>query len=257
MYSQEELVQPFFFSGGNIGILLVHGFTACPVDMEPLGQYFSKIGYTVYAPLLAGHGTSPDEMKGTSWKDWVKSAAEGLYYIKEQCLKVVVIGHSMGGLISLLLASQGEAAAVVSINAPIIYRDKSLHFAERLLGKQEYVDKPHKESDISITKEGLPHFSYSKVPVECLVSLNKAITPVQNELRKIECPALIIQSLKDNTVHPRSGRMIEKSIRHRRKDVIYWSNEDHYLPLSAQRELLAEKTEHFLMKYNLSTKTHQ
>jgi carboxylesterase len=250
MYRKEELIKPFFFQGGEIGILLIHGFTACPIDMKPLGEKLNSFGYTVYAPLLAGHGLTPEDLKTTSWKDWERSAAEALGQLKGTCRKIIAIGHSMGGLIALSLAAQGKLDAIVSINAPIIYKERDYHFADRLLGKQEYVEKPGKQEEITVNSEGLPHFSYVKVPVECFVSLNKALTPIQNELRKIGCPALIVQSLEDKTVHPRSGRMIEKSIKHRRKDVIYWAKEDHYLPLSSQRNKLAEKIRIFLLKYN-------
>jgi carboxylesterase len=251
MYTKEELVKPFFCQGGEIGILLIHGFTAAPIDMKPLGEKLNSFGYTVYAPLLAGHGLTPEDFKNTSWKDWEHSAAEALECLKETCRKIVAIGHSMGGLIALSLAAQGKLDGIVSINAPIIYRERDYYFADRLLGKQEYVEKPGKKEEISVNKEGLPHFSYVKVPVECLVSLNKILTPIRNELRKIGCPVLVVQSLEDKTVHPRSGRMIEKSIKHRRKDVIYWSKEDHDLPLSPQRDKLAEKIRMFLLKNNL------
>lgn len=252
MYNKEELTKPFFFQGGEIGILLVHGFSACPVDMQPLGEKLNSFGYTTCAPLLSGHGLTPEEMRKTSWKDWVRSADQALEHLKETSGKVIAVGHSMGGLIALSLASQGKLNSVISINAPIVYRERGLHFVDRLLGKQEYIEKPKRDSEISINREGLPHFSYTKVPVECVVSLNKAITPVQNELRKIKCPSLIIQSLEDKAIHPRSGRMIEKSITNCPKDVIYWAKEDHYLTLSSQRNELAERIHSFLIKHNLS-----
>jgi carboxylesterase len=75
---------------------------------------------------------------------------------------------------------------------------------------------------------------------------------VQRELAKIHCPALIIQGLEDKTVHPRSARMIEKSIKNRQKDVIYWAKEDHYLILGRERQKLADKIKLFLSKYGLA-----
>ncbi|RNC27976.1 MAG: Carboxylesterase [Candidatus Dichloromethanomonas elyunquensis] len=250
-YKKEELIKPFYFPGGDSGILLIHGFTACPIDLKPLGEKLNSFGHTVSAPLLAGHGSSPEEMRETTWKEWTDSVLPAFSELREKCQKVAAVGHSMGGLIALWLAGQRMVDGIVSINAPIIYRDPNLHFADRLLGKQEYVDKPYKESEISVTQEGLPHFSYMKVPVASFVSFNNAIPQVQNELRRIVCPALVVQCLKDSTVHPRSGRMIKKSMKHRQKEITYWADQDHYLPLGSERDRLAEKIRQFLEKYSL------
>jgi carboxylesterase len=206
----------------------------------------NRAGYTVGAPLLAGHGATPEHLKNTSWEDWVASAILGLEQLKKRCAGVIAVGHSMGGLIALHLAAKGMAEGVVSINAPIIYRDNSLHHADQLLGIQDFVKKPYRENEISVSKEGLPHFSYVQVPVSSFVSLNQAIALVRRELSAISCPAFIIQSLEDRTVDPRSGRIIEEGIGSSFKKAIFWPGEDHYLPLSAQREELAVKIVDFL-----------
>ncbi len=246
MYTKEDLVEPFYFPGNETGILLIHGFTASPIDMKPLGERFRDWGYTVSAPLLAGHGRTPEEMRDTTWKDWLGEADNALVQMMKTCKRIIAVGHSMGGLIVLALAAQHKIDGLVSINAPIHYRDPEFHQAYYLLDKQEYLDKPHKSSEIKITKEGLPHFSYLKVPVKCFVSLNKAITSVQTELSKIKCPALIIQCLEDQTIHPSSGGFIEEKLGCQCKEVIYWENEDHYLPLSLARNELAQKIKHFI-----------
>ncbi|KUO64371.1 MAG: esterase [Gracilibacter sp. BRH_c7a] len=251
MYIKEELVSPFFFPGEQTGILLIHGFTAAPIDMKPLGERFRDWGYTVSAPLLPGHGRTPEEMRDTVWDDWIEEADKALTVMRETCQRIIAVGHSMGGLMVLDLATQHKIDGVVSVNAPIVYRDPELHEAYYLLGKQEYVYKPHKDSEISVTKEGLPHFSYLKVPVKCFVSLNQTITRVKNELSKIKCPALIIQCLEDQTIHPSSGGIIGNSIAHPRKEVLYWENENHYLPLSPARNDLAYKIKQFIVKYDL------
>lgn len=248
---KEEIVKPFFYPGGDTGILLIHGFTACPVDMKPLGENFRDMGYTICAPLLPGHGKTPEEMKETSWEDWVGEAERVVQNLRASCAKIVAVGHSMGGLMALALAAGQKVDGVVSINAPMVYRDPELHEAYYLLGKKEYVEKPNKNSELSVNREGLPHFSYLKVPVKCFVSLNQAISAVRGKLADIKCPAQVIQSLEDQTIHPSSGEIIEGGIPHPHKEVIYWQNEDHYIPLSTARFELAGKIREFLIKHGL------
>lgn len=251
MYRKEELIQPFSFRGGKSALLLIHGFTACPVDLRPLAESFREWGYTLTAPLLSGHGSSPEKLKETSWEDWAGEAAKALTVLRKNCTRVAAVGHSMGGLIALMLAARREVDAVVSINAPMVYCDADLHKADSLLGKQDYVLKPRKNTEISVNREGLPHFSYIRVPVESFVSLNKAISAVGNELEKIECPALIVQSENDKTVHPVSAEIINRKINHSAKEVIIWPNEDHHLPLSCARKELAAAIKEFLTKYQI------
>lgn len=49
---------PFILTGGDDGILLIHGFTGSPAEMRPLGCYLHERGLTVSAPLLPDHGTT-------------------------------------------------------------------------------------------------------------------------------------------------------------------------------------------------------
>ncbi|MDQ3108151.1 MAG: hypothetical protein M3Q68_10155, partial [Actinomycetota bacterium] len=70
--------EPFSASGGEHGVLVVHGFTGNPQSMRGLAQAFAAAGFTVELPLLPGHGTSVDDMLTTSWDDW-SAAAEQSY----------------------------------------------------------------------------------------------------------------------------------------------------------------------------------
>jgi len=247
IYHKEDLIRPFYFPGKRkTAVLLIHGFTACPADMRPLGEQLAEAGYTVCAPLLPGHGSSPEKMRETCWQDWLESVQEAARNLKKEASKVVAVGHSMGGLLALVLAEQGEVDGVVSINAPLIYRAEELLNMDELLGKREYVDKPHKTSEIEITKQGLPHYSYIKVPIAGIVSLNQAVQTVKEGLFRITCPSLIIQGTEDKAVHPDSAREIERALRCRQKEIVLWEGADHYLVLSSQREALGQKILNYL-----------
>ena len=40
-----ERAEPFYFPGGPVGCVLVHGFTGTPFEMRGLGEFLNARGY--------------------------------------------------------------------------------------------------------------------------------------------------------------------------------------------------------------------
>ncbi|MDQ3898118.1 MAG: alpha/beta fold hydrolase, partial [Actinomycetota bacterium] len=76
------------------GALLLHGLTGSTQSVAGLAAALVAAGFEVEAPVLPGHGTSPDELAGCGWDDWV-AAAEAAY--GRLALPVLAVGLSMGG----------------------------------------------------------------------------------------------------------------------------------------------------------------
>ena len=76
--TRNPLCRAFSMEGSREdGILLLHGFTATPGTMRPLGEALHRdTGFTVYAPLLPGHGLTPEEMAKTRWYDWFRASQQ-------------------------------------------------------------------------------------------------------------------------------------------------------------------------------------
>ena len=96
--------EPFAFPGGDVGCLLVHGFTGNPSSMRPMGEYLAGQGFTVVGPRLKGHGTRVEDMFDNTYQDWIASAEAGLDEIRKQCRTVFVAGLSMGATLAMHLA---------------------------------------------------------------------------------------------------------------------------------------------------------
>jgi len=48
--------EPFAFDGGDVGVLVLHGFTGSTQSMRYLGEgLHRRFGFTVSAPCLPGH----------------------------------------------------------------------------------------------------------------------------------------------------------------------------------------------------------
>ena len=82
---------------GDTGILLLHGLSGTPSEVEPLGTYLSEKGISTLGPWLKGHGTTPRGFGRNPWQDWAASAREAYEALRETCSKVFRGGSVHGG----------------------------------------------------------------------------------------------------------------------------------------------------------------
>ncbi|MDZ7725964.1 MAG: alpha/beta hydrolase [Candidatus Campbellbacteria bacterium] len=95
-------------------IVLVHGSWGSSAMWMGYTQSLSEKGWDVYALDLRGHGKSEGDVAGTTMKDYVSDIRQ---IVSEYDLEdPVVIGHSMGGLVTLMYARDYDASAVVAID---------------------------------------------------------------------------------------------------------------------------------------------
>ncbi|NBD35424.1 MAG: alpha/beta fold hydrolase [Chloroflexi bacterium] len=110
---------PFFYPGGERGVLLVHGYLTSPQEMRPLGAYLADSGLTVLGVRLAGHGTHIDAMDTVTWRDWVRSVEEGLARLRQTCTHVSLVGLSMGAALALYVAAQTPVERLILYAPPM------------------------------------------------------------------------------------------------------------------------------------------
>lgn len=209
---------PFFIKGcqKDIGVVLVHGYMAAPLEVRALAEYLGARGYWVYVPRLKGHGTSPEDLAARSYIEWVESVEEGYAIMSEVCRKVVVGGFSTGGGLSLYLASRAaNIAGIFAISPPLKLQDFSARFVpavnlwNRLMkkinvesGKKEFVEN-HPEN---------PQINYARNPISGIIELDRLMNQVEPGLADIAAPALVIQSYRDPVVNPEGAVKIFKKM---------------------------------------------
>ena len=239
--------EPFLLPGGDQGVLLVHGFTGSPSEMRLMGEYLNKIGFTVLAPRLCGHGTSPAEMAETKWLHWYSAVEDGYHFLKGLCRNIHVAGLSMGGLLSLKLAAEYPVAKVVSMAAPIYINERRLPLLPVYRLFRSYVPKKRKKMDV----DPLYSVGYDETPLASLSSLLELIKIVDGLLPAVTAPALIIQSCAEHTVRPHSASHIYKGLGSAEKKLIWLEKSGHVVTLDSEREQVFTYTASFLRGENL------
>lgn len=194
---------------GRTGIVVVHGFTANPVGTRPLGERLAAAGYTVEVVLLPGHGTSHRDLARTGYADWAGAVEQVLDDLAGRCERVVLIGHSMGGTISLDLAARRADVvdAVVVVN-PAIRAPRGV--LARVAGLLAPV-LPYVPRDLAglptndIARDGVEESAYALVPARAAASLLRELDRIRAGLLDVTAPLLVVRSPRDHTVDPRDA----------------------------------------------------
>ena len=242
-------LKPFFFPGGPTGCLLVHGFSGSPPEMRPMGEFLAGKGITVVGVRLAGHGTSPEEMARTTWRDWVASAEEGLQELKRRCRKVFAAGLSMGGLIVLHLAAHHSLKGVIAMATPAYIPDRRFRFLPLVQHFIRWV-KPEIKPDFTDPEAEKRISSYKILPTRCLVSLGQFLCLVRRELPQVKAPVLIMQGEKDHHIPQESARIIFERVGSEEKEIVWWPNSGHCITVDSEREAVWARAYEFIERHS-------
>ena len=187
---------------GDHGALVVHGFTGNPGSMRGVAEAFAAAGYHVELPRLPGHGTTVDDMLTTGWADWSGAADATYATLAERCSKIVVVGLSMGGSLTLWLAGQHrEIAGIVCINpATQPQAPEVIAMIEGMIAEGTIV-MPGIGSDIA--DPDAHENAYEGTPLPCLLNfVTEGLAKLEPTYESLRMPLLLLNSPQDHVVEP-------------------------------------------------------
>jgi len=229
------------------GILIFHGLSDNPNAVIRIEQPLRAMGLPIHIPLLRGHGTdSPEALRGVTWQDWLADGERALQNLLKEVDKAIVIGHSMGGLVAITLASEYPdtidsivlAAAGIQPKSPIA-RYRPMHFIVPIMVRfLKKLDFPPVYADAELAKQ---HNSYPWVPTDAIASVLKFSIAARKHLPQIRIPTLILQSRKDSMVVPSSAEFIYQSISTPadKKKIVWFNKTNHELFRDCERDAVA------------------
>ncbi|MEK7442160.1 MAG: alpha/beta fold hydrolase [Chloroflexota bacterium] len=235
----------FFLQGTHdIGVLLIHGFTATTVEVSYAAKYLNERGYTVSAPLLPGHNTTPDDLNKCKWQDWANAAEAAYQELATHCKKIIVGGESMGGMLALYLASEHpEIIAVVTYAPAMITPSSSSRWQIQILSwLKPYMPKPQRPPNITDERTK----SYTVNPLKAVTQFLDLQQETRQRLPRISQPILNIQGRLDAVIDPRNGDVIFQEVKSQIKEMHWLENSTHVLILDQEWERAAELTLNFI-----------
>jgi len=219
-------------------VILVHGIFASLYDWMRLAPALSAGGYRALAPDLFGHGESlkPD--------DPGQYTIETIYAYLEAWIEslgldrpVVLVGHSMGGYLSLRysLAHPERVSGLVLINP--LYSLEQLSPVLRLVSRRPDVSEralrrapewlmnallgwdPSKPADFSAEARRQIANDYKRASPH-IVYLTQSVPDLTPALSQVKIPTLVIWGDKDQTLNPESFELLVSRLSNARSHAI-------------------------------------
>ena len=200
----------FRHDGGDVGVLLIHGFTSDPASLRAWADHLVAEGYSVRLPLLPGHGTRWQDANHTTFADWLGAVTVELQELAATCRAVIVGGLSMGGTLTLRLAElfPDALAGIMLVNPSVLTR----HPEAKLLPVIKTITPMFFPIAGDIAKPGVVESGYNWMPTRAMYSLWKAWPIVRADLPKVTAPLLLLHSRIDHTVEPVNSDVVRAGV---------------------------------------------
>jgi carboxylesterase len=251
-----ESTEPLDLPAGSCDVLLLHGLFGSPAELRPLGEYLHARGYTVLAPLLAGHGGPPEPVARADWRAWLASAAAARRALAARCDRVIVGGLSMGAALAFYLAAETPPAGVVAMSALVSLGDDPrlwlLPLARHLLRwvyplRRLPLEDPATSAALRSTLEmrGIPpddaaavaRFAKSyRLPLESVYQLDRLLGRVRRVLPQVQAPTLLLQGRQDRLVPADSMVRIRALLGTRTVETRWFERSGHVLPRDCEAD---------------------
>lgn len=254
-----SVTDAFFAQGGDIGCLLIHGFSGNPSDLRPLADALADNGYTVNLPVLPGHGSTPEKLVHTEWRTWTEAIAQAHEQMSDMCRHVVLIGFSMGGSLAIIETSRRSPAALVLIGMPTFLGNAWL---ARMLTVGKYFVRwwyPMANTDFNDSKvrawmlEQRPGIDIDDARVQAEIrrsgristaAIHRFFRVMQHARRlipKVTCPTLIVHGRQDPIAAPACAEELYCGIRSPTKEITWLDEPGHLLITGPVGSMIVER----------------
>ena len=237
---------------GSPGVLLLHGFGDTPQTLALLARRLHKSGYSLYAPLLHGHGRDMAAFDQSRASDWIDAAKSAFVEMRARHDSVSVVGLSMGGALAVLIAAELDDIPALVLIAPYVGMPRLLRAAAAthlLWGRFAGEINGRSPRSIRDPIEREKNLAYGAVTGRALHELSTVVRRARRALPNVKAPTLIIQSREDPRIAPDVAEFALESLGTQEKKLVWTEGAGHIITVDFGRERVFSEVETWLLTH--------
>ena len=232
----------------KVGVLLLHGFTSSLDTVNGLIPYLEKEGIDFEMPVLRGHGTKFEDLAGKTAMDWYIDAEKALKVLYERVDTVIVMGLSMGGLLSIDLGIHHpeKIAGITTVAAALKFADPLSGLTPVLSKFIRFWPSPKAFHDNDLAKNST---NYTKFATDAFSSLFNYTKEIEEKLERLTVPIRIHHSKKDQVINPVSANIIYEKISSQTREIVWFNKSGHEMMQDMEAKNVFESIMEFVNKF--------
>jgi len=204
-------------------VLLLHGFSASPWEVRECGLMLQKKGYMVYAPRIAGHGAGRADFDSHGEAEWMATAEQAYAELYEAGKKMILIGHSAGGVLATRLAALHQSQIrCLALGAPAFHLADPMAPFSRIPLVRFFRPALHFKMAMPDAQYWTLDYASSRV-----AELVRAGLKGQEAALKLSLPLLLMQARGDGLVSSRFNEALFLKIPSQHKSLMIYEAQEH------------------------------
>ena len=237
-------------------ILFVHGFIGTPNNFADLPDQVAAWGWHVRVMLLPGHGTSPVDFQQAEPEELEAAVQAELESLQNSYVTLVLLGHSMGGALSTIVAaekqSQGLVLVAPSFSITIIVGLREVEkLADLAAPFLEWLPKPQAMQQVKRKSVRSQLLMYNWIPMKGVRTARALAEKAREEkyISKLIMPVMVIHSTEDKVTDPQSSQAVYNQIPAKEKIYHELDQSNHVVFWDHDRQLVKDQVGAFLQKW--------
>ncbi len=247
-------------------LLIAHGLAEHSGRYEHFAAFFVARGYAVFALDHIGHGKSDgDRCHIGQFSEYTDGISLLLDRAREECpgIRVILVGHSMGGLIAtrFLIEHQANFAGCVLSGAAVkpavelsSIQRFMMRFFSRVLPRLRVLqlDASEVSRDPAVVESYRrdPLVFTGKVTVRLAEQLFSTMAWIEDRVGAIELPMLILHGSADGLTSPAGSKMLHQKISSRDKKLTIYDGLYHEIYNEPEQEEVMTDVANWLAELN-------